>query len=130
MSRVDACNTPDVQESWESVAEQVKRRRLERGLSQRGAADAAGVSPTTWQSLELHHKSVGDLTKAGIARALGWPIDAIDRLLDGEDPADFEAAPQAPTAPDDSWDDLKSSLSEQDRAAVRAIIESLRTRNH
>ena len=112
---------------WATVATAVKQRRLVRDLSQRAAAAAAGVSATTWQSLELHEKPVNDLTKAGIARALHWPIDAIDRIMDGEDPG---ALPTVEPEPRDQvdWNDLTSSLSEEDRAIVRSMIERLRQR--
>lgn len=79
---------------WDQVAETVKQRRVTLGLSQRAAADRAGVSPTTWASLELHHNPVSDITAVGICRALGWTPDSIHRLLSGLGPTeDDEASP-------------------------------------
>lgn len=76
-----------MQEDWERVAETVKRRRTDLGMSQRAAAFAAdNISPTTWGSLETHGRSVDVLTRPKIARALGWTTDSIDRILAGGDP--------------------------------------------
>lgn len=71
---------------WARVAETVKRRRTDLGLSQRAAALRAGLSPTTWGQLETHAQKIDDLTKPKVARALNWTTDSIDRLLAGEEP--------------------------------------------
>lgn len=105
---------------WEHAAGAVRRARSQRRWSIRDACAAAGLSPTTWINVEKGLR-VSPLTQAAVAQALGWPEDAFDVLLAGE---------ELPTPPPDaeSWDDLKSSLSEEGRAAVRAVIEQLRSK--
>lgn len=74
----------------------MKRRRTTLGISQRAAADRAGVSPTTWASLELHRNPVNDITAVGICRALRWTTNSIERILAGLDPLeDNDASPPA-----------------------------------
>lgn len=75
----------------------MKRRRASLRLSQRAAADLAGISPTTWGLFEKHHKPIADLTRAGICRALRWTPDSIDRILAGLDPVADDDAPEPPT---------------------------------
>ena len=95
--------------TWEEVARAVKRRRLVLGMSQRAAAAAAGVSPTTWQSLEKYHQPVNDHTKLGVSKALRWHPDAIDRFIeDGAVPAEVES--DEPEISDEEPDELLVTL--------------------
>lgn len=71
---------------WEQIAETVKRRRTDLGITQRHASLLAGVSPTTWGSLEKHHQPVSELTAAAMCRALRWTTDSIARMLNGGEP--------------------------------------------
>lgn len=71
---------------WDYVANAVKRRRLELGISQREAASRAGVSPTTWASLETRKQRIDDLSRPKFCAALGWRSDSIDLILIGEEP--------------------------------------------
>lgn len=71
------------------IAAAVRERRMKLGLSQRSGATIAGVSATTWQSFEKHHEPISDLTQAGMGRALRWPEDWLDRLIDGSEPDDL-----------------------------------------
>lgn len=82
------CNDPVVAGPWDAIAETVKRRRSELGMTQRHAALLAGLSPTTWGSLEKHHQPVSPLTAAAMCRALRWTSDSIARMLEGGDPED------------------------------------------
>lgn len=95
--QVVSCHDPVVSEAWGRVAETVKRRRTDLGLSQRLASERAGISPTTWGSLEKHCNPVDDLTRAGMCRALGWSSDSIDRILTGLEPRTYGAAEPLPT---------------------------------
>lgn len=83
---------------WSPVAEAVRRRRAELGLSQRAAADIAGISPTTWGQLEKHAAELEPLTLAKICRALGWSLNAISEILNGEEPTILQPPPPAPTS--------------------------------
>lgn len=75
--------------SWADVGELVKQRRQALRLSLRDVAPIAAVSVSTWHGLE-NGKRIAEQSRVKIAQALRWPDDAIDRLLDGADPADFE----------------------------------------
>lgn len=115
--------------TWEDVASVVKRRRLALRLSQRGAAAAAGVSPTTWQSLEKYHQPVNDHTKLGVATALRWHPEAIDRYLAGDlEPDELingNGGNDAAAEPDGVFDPrIISSLSEESRKTIEHIIRS------
>lgn len=117
------------------IAEIVRDRRTALRLSQRRAATLADVSSTTWQSFEKHHHPVSEMTLTGMAAALRWPSNWFDRLQAGDDPGELAEQPNGNSPnghPSDagSWDDLKSDLSEADRAAVRAIIDQLRAKHH
>lgn len=101
---------------WERVAETVKRRRVERGLSQRAAAQAAGLSPTTWGSLELHHQRLEPLSRPKIARALGWTPDSLDRILAGGEPEDDGSGPPRST-------EERLNAVEADVAEIRQILD-------
>lgn len=74
---------------WARLATAIKARRLELGLTQSDAAGAAGCSLTTWNGLETASRQVSERTRALIAVALGWPANALDRILAGDDPASF-----------------------------------------
>lgn len=71
------------------IAAAVRERRMKLGLSQRAGATIAGVSGTTWQSFEKHHEPISDLTQAGMGRALRWPEDWLDQLVNGAEPDDL-----------------------------------------
>jgi hypothetical protein len=79
------------------MAEAIEQRRIEVGLDKVGDfARAVGVTPEGLRPVRQGvRKHYHDKVKFGIARALRWPPDALDRLLAGEDPAGFEAHPAA-----------------------------------
>jgi transcriptional regulator with XRE-family HTH domain len=81
-------------ESWERVAEAVRNRRHSLGLTQVEAAAAGGVSEPTWYLIEhARQDRYKPRTLRGIARALEWPEDAIDRIRRGEDPENLPHTP-------------------------------------
>lgn len=83
-------------QNWTHVAETVKQRRTELGLSQRQAARLANdISPTTWGSLEKHGQPVSTLTAVAICKALRWTADSIDALLAGGEPTVADAVDRA-----------------------------------
>lgn len=105
-------------DEWERVAETVKRRRTELGLSQRQAARLADdLSPTTWGSLEKRMQPVSPLSAAAMSKALQWTPDSIARILDGGDPE--EVAPPAPDLPEGA---TEAELVQ----AVRDLTEAVR----
>lgn len=102
-----------VAESWGRVASAVTQRRTLLGLSKRRCATLAGLSNTTWSNVE-NGERVEPLTRQSVARTLGWPDDALDRINGGEDPATLPAV--TPTA----------ALSTEERlAATEAAIAEL-----
>jgi len=62
----------------------VRARRHALGLTQREASIGAGISDTTWFSVE-QGKKVADRTLARVERAMRWPPGTIDSFLTGEE---------------------------------------------
>jgi len=62
----------------------VRARRHALDLTQREASIAAGISDTTWFSVE-QGKKVADRTLARVERAMRWPPGTIDAFLTGEE---------------------------------------------
>lgn len=71
------------------IGQRVLDRRLELGYyRQSEAAQAAGVSSTTWGLLEAKDQVPKTLrVRQQIARALQWPPDALEQLEQGHRPA-------------------------------------------
>jgi transcriptional regulator with XRE-family HTH domain len=124
-----------VDDRWRAVAEAVRRRRLALGLTvpEACAASAGMVSVAVWSILEnARQDRYKERSLAGVAKALQWPPDAIERVLAGEDPALLTAAPaddraetveQRVEALAAKLGELERSLAERDR-----VIEELRRR--
>lgn len=74
------------------LAECVRGRRLQLGLSVRTAADQAGVARGTWTALEEGSRRTADNNWAGIERSLGWAPGSIAAILSGGDPRMARAA--------------------------------------
>jgi transcriptional regulator with XRE-family HTH domain len=66
------------------VGAYVAERREQLKLSKREAAKRAGISPTAWGELEANIRTPSLSTQRGVATALGWPVDWMDRLTAGE----------------------------------------------
>lgn len=116
--------TPTADDRPEPVAALVRRFRNRRGMSQAELAAAAGVSDGMIGNVERGTRNLGVETVERVADAL---------VLDAEERAELVQARRmfghsSGDGEGESWDDLKSSLSEADRAAVRAIIESLKAK--
>jgi transcriptional regulator with XRE-family HTH domain len=119
--------------TWEEVGALVRDRRIELGLTQEGVARDGGLSVATWRLLEQGGRDrYQQLTLSGAARALGWPHDAILRLLDGVELAALGAIDRprttepaadagAPTGLSKKW----SELTAQERARVEAFIDGI-----
>ena len=79
--------------TWQTLADAVRHRRLELGLTQQQVSERGAVSLPSVQNVErgLPH-TYRDRTLIGLARALDWPLDAVDRILAGEDASLFPTA--------------------------------------
>lgn len=75
---------------WPAIGRVIRERRESLGLAQ----GAGGVSAATWRKVE---KAVDPpyrrATLVGIARALGWPDDAVDRIAAGRPPDELLVEP-------------------------------------
>lgn len=78
------------------LAETIRRRRLDLGLTQQEAADQGGLSATTWRMAEKYQQAVSDLSQVAIAKALGWRSDGVARVLAGEEPELADSSPPNP----------------------------------
>lgn len=72
--------------AWGRLGAALRNARLRQGMSQRVLAQTAGVSVPAVQSAEAGKVPKGRMpyTLPRIAAALGWPEDAIDRILAGD----------------------------------------------
>lgn len=72
----------------------VRLRRVEKGLSQSAAADAAGIHRNIWSNIE---KATGtkqlDITRAAVERVLDWAPGSFDAIHDGAEPTPRTAPP-------------------------------------
>lgn len=72
---------------FERLAERVRARRHELGLTQSALATDAGATDRLIRSIELgEERNRHPGTLRAIAAALGWTPDSIDRILAGEEP--------------------------------------------
>lgn len=116
---------------WDHVAAAIRSRRIAEGRTQQEMAERAGVSLATWRLLETAGRTrYQDLTLRGVTRALGWGPDAIERLLDGEDPGPQGESLRPERATDDQevpvglarrW----GQLTADEQAKVLGFVEGL-----
>ena len=94
----DETADPHSPEAWARVGHAVKDRRLALGWTQQEAADRSGLSLATWRLIELGGRErYQELTLRGLARGLGWPVDAVERLRQGgQAPGPDELSEPAP----------------------------------
>jgi len=74
-----------VSEDWVAVGEAVSQRMRERGISQKHLAKRSGVSQATIRLIQRHpgdHRHAPRTLEA-ISRALDWPPDYLDKILNG-----------------------------------------------
>lgn len=77
---------------WARIGAEVRSRRLALRLTQKEAAQRAGISEPTWGLLEGGHQSgYKPLTVVGVCRALQWSPDSIERMLSGAEPVPVES---------------------------------------
>ncbi len=103
---------------WARVAEQVKARREDLGLTQRELAAAVGTTDRYISAIERAERDTyQQKTLRAIARALGWQSGSIDLILAGGDPV-----PAAEPAESLSIEDRVAAL-EVELAALRQIVD-------
>ena len=66
----------------------VREARLRAELSQRRAAERAGVNLITWRAVEHANRSAQPLTLGRVEQCLGWPEGTAQVILDGGNPPD------------------------------------------
>lgn len=76
-------------ETWERLAERIRERRLELGLTQTQLARDAQASDRTIGALERAEQArYHAATLRSVAVALGWTPDSVERILAGDEPVD------------------------------------------
>jgi len=75
-------------QAWARLGQALKQAREHLGLSQDDLASHAGVATASVQSAEYGKPPKGRMpyTIAKIASTLGWPVGAVDAVLEGEAP--------------------------------------------
>jgi transcriptional regulator with XRE-family HTH domain len=78
----------------EQVGLQLRRTREGRKQSIRRLADSVGLSATAWSDLERGKHPPSQPTQLAVARAMEWPDDWFDRLLEGVAADELPRTPQ------------------------------------
>lgn len=121
---------------WERVRSAVRRRRtIELGIGQQDVAARGGVSLSTVSLVERAAQTSYQRRKlAGVSRGLGWPVDAIERILRGELAVEDDGRVRdVLTSPEASSEDetvvrLRGKvdrLSEEDARTIEALVDRL-----
>lgn len=104
------------------LAGHVARRRAEFGLTQRQAAERAGVAVTTWRMIEGGRQTnFRTLTLASVARSLGW---SVDQLLSGE-PSGGEDRTDIATGGLETLEAQLKRLDSRDQLLVCTLVDRL-----
>ena len=79
-------------DAWARLGAAVKARRLELGMSARGASERAGINRATWGALEDgdpktgRYRQFSERNWAGVEDALDWARGSIQEVLGGGEP--------------------------------------------
>ena len=76
----------DEPSQWDRLAEHVRRRRQDLGLSVRAAAARAGIDRGTWGTTENAERQLSQHLWLGVEQALSWAPGSVQAVLDGGDP--------------------------------------------
>lgn len=79
--------------NWQNLSQQMKRRRVELGISKRQAIAKAEISSNTWLKIENKSEPISDGSWSGIEHAMQWEAGSVAAVLDGG-----EAIPMPPPA--------------------------------
>jgi hypothetical protein len=88
---------------WNAVAEHVRDRREQLGLTQHRAVSSSegAISLATWRNIEKAVKPPYRRSSLlAVCRVLGWTSDSIDRILDGGEPEEVDAEEPEPETED------------------------------
>lgn len=99
------------------LAEQVRARRLELGISVRAAATQAGVARDTWIGLEEATRRTAETSYAAIEKTLQWETGSISAVLAGGEPTPVTEDPPGPAM------QLKTTGSMRLSTPIRPISE-------
>lgn len=72
----------------------LEQRRAELGLRWREVADAAGITTEGLRGVRTGPSNIPAFTRRGIERAMRWPANEIDRILDAATDASSNTGPQ------------------------------------
>jgi hypothetical protein len=121
------------EEDWGRVAAAFKAQLKRVGLwtSSRKRSAASGVGFETWEKLLSGAPVTRRDAQERMAVGVGWPGDAIERILAGEDPASWEPEP---VPPDDGLQLAALSgriadLTPEDRRYIAELVERLLEKN-
>lgn len=107
------------------MAQAIEDRRVELELSPGALAEAAGITRAGLVPVRKgYRRQYQDKVKLGVARALRWEPDAIDRLLKGEKPIPLDDGDQDPTDPGGASAELAELRDE-----LGEVKEQLRVQN-
>lgn len=96
----------------------MRERRLERGLSVRAAAAAAGIDRATWASAETGTRDIREHSYAAVERVLRWAPGSIFEILqEGGEPAPVDDPARTGT-PLPADFDLEAEIERVDRLDV------------
>ena len=97
---------------WQAVATAINTRLAERGMTQKGLADASGVSVATLRKLQKAEPAErGRPVMLALSVALGWAPGHLEALSGGD------------VAPDDPSTDLRRAVDD-----IRADLDEVRER--
>jgi len=77
---------PITPEARRRLADLMESRRLELGLRWQDVAEVSSLSLKTLHSVRTGGAGISPLTRSGIATALRWSPDSVQKILDGGDP--------------------------------------------
>lgn len=107
------------------MAEAIEQRRQEKGLSPTEFAKAAGITVQGLRPVRLgERRRYRHNVRIGVARALDWPDDALERLMAGEVPAPLEPLDPATAA----WLNLRLDRLEAQLGDVLSELQTLARR--
>jgi transcriptional regulator with XRE-family HTH domain len=116
MSSRDA--TAEDPQSQHRLAQLVRERRTQLGLSVRAAADRSGIARGTWIALEEGTRRTADRNYAAIERTLRWATGSAQQVADGGEPT-----PLAETA--EPADYTAPGTTERDEALLKVLRSDL-----
>lgn len=111
---------------WADVGYQLTTRMAELGMTQGDLCDKTGLSRTTVRPfMNGTGKQVRDSTRAQISLAVGWTMDSIDRILQGQQPEMAGPRPEGLSL----WQQALQAQVDALEVAVRDISKQLGRRH-